>query len=78
ELRRMLEGYLGQLFRANAFRGRTPDEAFFVRCDEELNPPQVLDAGQLVCHVGIAPAEPLEFIVLRLAREGDGTLLTEE
>jgi uncharacterized protein len=74
ELRRMLEAYLRQLYLANAFRGRTQDEAFFVQCDDELNPPPVLDAGRLVCHVGVAPVEPLEYLVLRLSREGDGTL----
>ncbi|HEV2734544.1 MAG TPA: phage tail sheath C-terminal domain-containing protein, partial [Longimicrobiaceae bacterium] len=78
ELQRMMEGYLERLFRADAFTGRTPEEAFFVRCDDELNPQQVVDGGRLVCHVGVAPAEPLEFVLLRLSREGDGTLLTEE
>jgi phage tail sheath protein FI len=78
EVKRLLESYLRQLFRANAFRGRTPAEAYFVLCDDTLNPPQVIDAGQFVCHVGVAPAEPLEFIVLRLSREGDGTLRIEE
>ncbi|MEW5929776.1 MAG: phage tail sheath C-terminal domain-containing protein [Gemmatimonadota bacterium] len=78
ELQRMLEGYLERLFRADAFSGRTAEEAFFVRCDDALNPPAVVDGGRLVCHVGVAPAEPLEFILLRLSREGDGTLLTEE
>lgn len=77
ELRRMLEAYLRQLFLASAFRGKTPGEAYFVRCDEGLNPPPVIDEGKLICHVGVAPAEPMEFIVLRFAREGDGTLLTE-
>jgi phage tail sheath protein FI len=77
ELRRMLEAYLRQLFLASAFRGKTPNEAFFVRCDDELNPPSLIDTGKLICHVGVAPAEPLEFIVLRFAREGDGTLLME-
>ena len=73
----MLEGYLRVLFQAGAFRGRTPGEGFFVRCDESLNPPAVVDQGRLVCHVGVAPVEPLEFILLRLVREGDGSLLTE-
>lgn|GEM_PF-584896 len=77
ELTRLLEGYLRALFRAGAFRGSAPDEGFFVRCDEELNPQPSIDLGRLVCHVGVAPTEPLEFILLRLAREGDGTLLVE-
>ncbi len=71
---RLLQGHLRTLYRANAFRGRTDDEAYFVRCDDELNPPSARDDGRLLCHVGVAPAEPLEFLVLKIAREGDGTL----
>jgi hypothetical protein len=78
EVRQLLLGYLRQLYTAGAFRGATEEEAFFVRCDETLNPPRVLDAGQLITEVGVAPAEPLEFLVLRLVRDGDGTLLVEE
>ncbi len=70
----LLEAYLRQLYVANAFAGSRPEEAFFVRCDGTLNPPASLDLGRLVTHVGVAPAEPLEFLVVQLAREGDGTL----
>ncbi|MBB5019133.1 hypothetical protein HNQ59_002431 [Chitinivorax tropicus] len=78
QLRWMIESYLGRLFRLGAFKGATEQEAFFVRCDDSLNPPYRIDNGQLVCEVGVAPAEPIEFIVLRILREGDGTLLLEE
>jgi hypothetical protein len=74
DLRLALVVFLRRLYQANAFVGATEEDAFFVRCDKELNPPPVIDAGRLVCEIGIAPAEPLEFIVLRIAREGDGTL----
>src|SRR6185295_4955227 len=74
ELRHALESYLRQLFSLGAFRGATDEEAYFVRCDETNNPPYVTDAGRLIAEIGVAPSEPLEFIVLRLAREGDGTL----
>lgn len=77
DLRHMLRAYLTRLYRANAFAGATEDEAFFVRCDESNNPQPVLDAGQLVAEIGIAPAEPLEFIVLRFTHDGDGTLIVE-
>ncbi|MFX9536735.1 hypothetical protein ABTO54_19295, partial [Acinetobacter baumannii] len=60
EVQRLLQSYLRRLYRGNAFRGRTPDEAYFVRCDQSLNTPQEVDAGRLICHIGIAPAEPLE------------------
>jgi uncharacterized protein len=76
-VRHMLRGYLGQLYQAGSLAGTTEDEAFFVRCDEALNPPWVVDAGQLIVEVGVAPAEPLEFLVLRFARDGDGTLRVE-
>ena len=55
-----------RLYRAGAFRGATESEAFFVRCDESINPRYAVDAGQLVAEIGVAPAEPVEFIVLRL------------
>jgi len=70
----MLRAYLRQLFRANAFRGATEAEAFFVQCDAQTNPRSALDAGQLVARIGVAPAEPLEFLVLQISRDGDGTL----
>jgi hypothetical protein len=74
KLRQALVIFLRSLFQANAFVGASEAEAFFVRCDEALNPQPVVDAGQLVCEIGIAPAEPLEFIVVRITRDGDGTL----
>jgi hypothetical protein len=77
ELRRMLGAYLGELFRLDAFAGATEEQSFFVRCDEEQNPPRVVNAGQLICEIGVAPAEPLEFIVLRVERGGDGTIRVE-
>lgn len=73
----MLETYLRGLYRANAFTGATEAQAFFVKCDDELNPPAWSDRGRLLAQVGIAPAEPLEFIVLNIARSADGGLTVE-
>jgi hypothetical protein len=78
QITQMLDAFLRQLYRANAFTGATEDQAYFVRCDDGLNPIQVEQAGQLIAQVGIAPAEPLEFIVLDLARTGDTILTVEE
>jgi hypothetical protein len=77
DVKRLLAAYLRRLYRANAFRGATEGESFFVKCDEELNPSASLDQGRLVAHVGVAPTEPLEFLVLKVARGGDGTLTVE-
>lgn len=78
DVRHHLEGLLQGLYRSGAFKGVREEEAFFVRCDEVLNPPRILDQGQLIVEIGIAPTEPIEFIILRLLRSGDGTLTLEE
>jgi len=78
DVRHHLEGLLQGLYRSGAFKGTREEEAFFVRCDDVLNPPRILDQGQLIVEIGIAPTEPIEFIVLRLMRSGDGTLTLEE
>jgi hypothetical protein len=78
ELRQLLRAYLRQLFTAGAFRGATEEESFFVHCDDSNNPPRIADMGQLLVEIGVAPSEPLEFIVLRLSRDADGSLTATE
>jgi phage tail sheath protein FI len=77
EVRHLVTAYLRRLFRAGSFAGATEEQSFFVRCDEQLNPQSVVDEGRLVAEIGIAPVEPVEFIVVRITRDGDGTLLVE-
>src|SRR2546430_860305 len=74
----LLNVSLRQLFTAGAFRGSTEDDSFFVRCDDTNNPQRIAALGQLLVEVGVAPAEPLEFIVLRLSRDADGSLTATE
>ncbi len=77
DLQRILSTYLRRLYVAGVFRGDTEAEAFFVRCDDTLNPQARVDAGQLVVEIGVAPAEPLEFILLRIVRRADGDIAVE-
>jgi len=77
ELTQLLRVYLRRLFQAGAFKGATEEEAFFVNCDAVLNTASTLERGQVIAEIGVAPAEPIEFIVLRLTRDGDGTLTIE-
>lgn len=74
----VVTGVLRGLHRDGAFAGRTEDESFFVRCDETTNPPRSQALGRLVAEVGIAPAAPLEFLVLRIAADGEGGVLVSE
>ena len=57
---------------------RTPAEAFFVKCDEENNPPENRDAGILTVEIGIAPVKPAEFVVFRITQFTGGAGLESE
>lgn len=57
---------------SGALAGRDPSEAFFVKCDDETNPPSQQDLGRVIAHVGLAPTLPAEFIVIRVVREANG------
>ena len=71
-VRRDLGAFLTRVWRDGALFGATPDEAFFVKCDEETNPPEVIDAGQVVAVVGIAPVKPAEFVVFQVMQSAAG------
>ncbi|WP_201379959.1 phage tail sheath C-terminal domain-containing protein [Ktedonobacter sp. SOSP1-52] len=71
-IRRDLSAFLTRLWRDGALMGRTPQEAFFVKCDEETNPPDTIDAGMVVTVIGIAPVKPAEFIVFRISQHASG------
>ena len=46
-----------------------PEKAYYVKCDEELNPKSVTDRGYCLTEVGYAYARPAEFIVFRFQNE---------
>jgi phage tail sheath protein FI len=71
-VRRDIGAFLTRVWRDGALFGATPEEAFFVKCDEETNPPEVIDAGQVVAVVGIAPVKPAEFVVFQVMQSAAG------
>jgi hypothetical protein len=66
---RLLVGILQPVFASGALRGDQPAEAFYVRCDASLNPPEQVEAGMLLCEVGVAIAAAAEFLVFRVGRQ---------
>lgn len=44
------------------------DEAFFVKCDRTTMAQGDIDAGRLICVIGIAPLRPAEFMILRISQ----------
>lgn len=65
-VKRNVTAFLLRVWRDGALLGATPEEAFFVKVDEENNPENVRDAGQLIIEVGIAPVKPAEFVIIRI------------
>jgi uncharacterized protein len=64
--------FLKRMYQSGALMGRSPEEAYFVKCDEETNPPEVIEAGQLVIVVGIAVVKPAEFVIFRIGHFAAG------
>ena len=74
---RTISSFLTLLWRNGALMGTSPEQAFYVKCDEETNPPEVIDAGQLVVEIGLAPVKPAEFVIFRLSQYSGGASLVE-
>jgi len=68
-VKRTLNGFLTGLWREGALFGSSADQAFYVKCDEETNPPQSIDEGKLVVEVGLAPVKPAEFVIFRISQQ---------
>jgi uncharacterized protein len=60
--------FLTTQWRNGALFGGQPDDAFFVRCDRETNPPEMIKAGQVTARIGIAPVKPAEFVVFAVSQ----------
>jgi uncharacterized protein len=69
---RTITSFLTLIWRNGALMGTSPDQAFYVKCDEETNPPEVVDAGQLVVEIGLAPVKPAEFVIFRIGQMASG------
>ncbi|NEB05160.1 phage tail sheath subtilisin-like domain-containing protein [Streptomyces sp. SID13726] len=77
-IRRNISAFLVNEWRSGALFGQRPEEAYYVKCDEETNPPESVDVGRVVCEIGIAPVKPAEFVIFRLAQFSSGNGELEE
>ena len=67
-VRRTVSNFLERIWREGALFGSTPQEAFYVKCDAELNPPETMILGRLYIEVGVCPVRPAEFVVFRISQ----------
>lgn len=76
-VRQSVSDYLTRVWKDGALMGRTPDEAFFVKCDETTMEANDLENGRLVVLIGIAPVKPAEFVIFRIAQSRAGSEILE-
>jgi phage tail sheath protein FI len=63
-----ITAFLTNVWRSGALFGLTAEEAFYVKCDAELNPPEVRDLGQVITEIGVAIVRPAEFVIFRITQ----------
>jgi hypothetical protein len=68
-LRLNIRAFMLTQFRAGAFQGSKPDDAFFVKCDSSTTTQQDIDNGVVNILVGFAPLKPAEFVVVQLSQK---------
>ncbi len=65
---RNVTAFLTNVWRDGALFGSTPQEAFYVKCDDELNPPEERDLGKVTCEIGVSIVRPAEFVIFRISQ----------
>ena len=73
----VIDKYLQAQFDQGAFKGESPTDAYYVRCDDTNNDPASADSGVVNIEVGVALKSPAEFIVIRLGQMQAGTTVTD-
>jgi len=66
QIRLNVGSFMQNLFRQGAFQGKTPREAYFVKCDKETTTQNDINLGIVNVIVGFAPLKPAEFVILKI------------
>ena len=66
QVRLNLGAFMHTLFAQGAFQGKTPRDAYFVKCDKETTTPNDVDLGRVNIVVGFAPLKPAEFVIIQI------------
>ena len=66
QIRLNVGAFMHNLFRQGAFQGKTPNDAYFVKCDKETTTQNDINFGIVNIVVGFAPLKPAEFVVIQL------------
>lgn len=73
-----LRQFFLDLYHQGALAGNNPGEAFFIKCDDQTNPPEIIEKGQVITEIGFAPAKPAEFVLVTIKRTADSISVNEK
>jgi uncharacterized protein len=66
KITRNITAFLTGVWRDGALFGSTPEEAFYVTCNDETNPPENRDLGKVTTEIGVSIVRPAEFVIFRI------------
>jgi Bacteriophage tail sheath protein len=66
QIRLNIGAFMHNLFRQGAFQGKTPTEAYFVKCDKDTTTQNDINLGIVNIIVGFAPLKPAEFVIIKI------------
>ncbi|CAN5207034.1 phage tail sheath subtilisin-like domain-containing protein [soil metagenome] len=75
-VRRQALEFLHELYKQGAFQGKTPEQAYFVKCDEQTMTPVDIERGVVHIVAGFALARPGDFFVFNITHEIGGSHVT--
>jgi uncharacterized protein len=77
-VRRNLSAFLFTEWKEGKLFGTVPEEAYYVKCDAETNPQEMIDLGRLYVEIGVNPVKPAEFVIIRIGQWSGGGERTEQ
>lgn len=66
QIRLNIGAFMHNLFRQGAFQGKTPKDAYLVKCDKETTTQNDINLGIVNILVGFAPLKPAEFVIIKI------------
>ncbi|MFQ5813111.1 MAG: phage tail sheath family protein [Anaerolineae bacterium] len=76
-VRQSVTNFLTRVWRDGALMGKSPEEAFFVKCDRTTMTQDDIDIGRLIMLIGVAPVKPAEFVIIRIGQWAGGSEVEE-
>ena len=76
-IERNVSAFLKLQWLQGALSGNTEEQAYYVKCDEETNPPESIDLGRVITEIGVAPSKPAEFVIFRISQFAGGSEVSE-